>query len=119
MSHCIHEFSLFIARPDTASSRKGTFQEASTPLSREFFPSDPTQLYCFPIYPSFDPPPPRPAGNQLTHINNRHTPKIIAAVPVQTPINHCKVENFTASNRSRNAAHSCSILVSVSLIFKS
>lgn len=66
--------------------------------------------FCFPSY---------RWQTRLTHINNLQTPKIIAAVPVQTPINHCSVPNLTASNLSLSAAVSCSILVSVSLIFKS
>lgn len=70
-------------------------------------------------------------------MNRRQAPRIRAAVPVQTPllelvsipsswrqiinsgrtyINHCSVENLTASTRSLNPATSCSILVSVSLI---
>ena len=55
----------------------------------------------------------------FVHINSLQTPNMIAAVPVQTPMSHCNVLNLTASNLSLNAAVSCSILVSVSLIFKS
>ena len=67
------------------------------------------------------------------YINNRQAPKISAAapgdvisdckyenrargIPVQTPINHCRVENLTCSTLSRRPATSCSILASVSFI---
>ena len=53
---------------------------------------------------------------QCHYINRRQAPRIRAAVPVQTPISHCKVENLTASTRSLNPATSCSMRVSVSLI---
>lgn len=53
---------------------------------------------------------------QVYHINIRQAPRIRAAVPVQTPISHCNVENLTASTRSRKPATSCSMRVSVSLI---
>ena len=72
--------------------------------------SSPALLHGFTRYPS---------EHSQPYINNLHTPKRIAAVPVHTPINHCNVLNLTASNRSLNAADSCSIRVSVSLIFKS
>jgi len=39
-----------------------------------------------------------------SYINKRQTPNISAAVPVHTPINHCNVENFTASNFSLEKA---------------
>ena len=74
----------------------------------------------------------------LNHINNRQAPSIRAAVPVHTPllslvstshpqtmiredthINHCRVLNFTPSTLSLSPATSCSIRVSVSLIFNS
>ena len=42
----------------------------------------------------------------VLHINNRHTPNINAAVPVQTPISHCSVENLTASSLSLSCAFS-------------
>lgn len=69
-------------------------------------------------------------------MNRRQAPRIRAAVPVHTPLesikisihawkdkgfqvtymSHCRVENLTASTRSRRPATSCSIRVSVSLI---
>lgn len=57
--------------------------------------------------------------DQCLQVRSLHTPNMTAAVPVVTPINHCNVLNLTASNLSLRAADSCSILVSVSLIFKS
>ena len=54
-----------------------------------------------------------------SYINNRQAPNSRAAKPVQTPISHCNVWNLTCSSCCRRAATSCSILVSVSLIFSS
>lgn len=80
----------------------------------------------FAVYPLSNPRQPYPdpfsvqeCSSRSHHIKSLHTPKIMAAVPVQTPINHCSVLNLTASNLSLNAALSCSILVSTSRIFKS
>lgn len=53
------------------------------------------------------------------HINNLHTPNSSAAVPVQTPINHCSVENLTLSSKPLKSPTSFSIRLSVSLIFSS
>ena len=68
-----------------------------------------------------------PSTQDERRSTSTHAPKQPTLAPTaflttqvsDTHINHCSVENFTPSTLSLNPATSCSILVSVSLIFSS